>query len=94
MKLHRLGDNPDANVYSIVDQIKANKAVYLHNDGTYHFRLTYGNSNGKTDILEWKQTSFPGDNNGIITGYKGINIASEADVINSCNIIQWIGFIK
>eukprot|EP01084_Bolivina_argentea_P224496 379598_1 len=50
-------DNPDANTYSIIGDIKTKQDDYKIND-KFQFKLVYKYSDETTDTLEWKQASF------------------------------------
>eukprot|EP01084_Bolivina_argentea_P221042 374488_1 len=69
-------NNPEANTYSIIGNINPND--YVDKDGYYRLKTIYGNVDGSTTILEWKQTSWITADT--ITGFVPINIPPETAV--------------
>eukprot|EP01083_Nonionella_stella_P148962 472448_1 len=69
-------NNPEANTYSIIGNINPND--YVDNDGYYRLKTIYGNVDGSTTILEWKQTSWITADT--TTGFVPINIPPETAV--------------
>ena len=82
-------DKPDAHVYSNINEVETNKADY-QNNGQYQFRLTYDHVDGSTDILAWRQSSFPTDS-GSIRGYETIYIIVPTETAGECKIFEGLG---